>query len=226
MATMPSRVEALGESVPSILPQCDELHVYLNNFREIPEVLKHEKITAYLASEAFSSIDLGDVGKFFKCETWNDDYHFTVDDKIIYPADYAAKCIETIEKYDGKVIVSYHGRILPTIRPCTSYYRDSTRMISLIDGTPEDVKLHVGGTGVMCFRGDILKNMSLNVFPYINMSDIWFSIYAWEKNLDIIRPKSRDRWIRLSRKYDTNYAIHSLINDEIHTKAVNNIKWK
>ena len=37
MATMPfaRRPEALKEVVPRILPQCDELHIYLNNYETI-----------------------------------------------------------------------------------------------------------------------------------------------------------------------------------------------
>jgi hypothetical protein len=98
-------------------------------------------------------------------------------------------------------------------------------MIPLIGGTPIDRQLHVGGTGVMSFKGGCIPTFDLAVFKYINMTDVWLSLWAGMLKIPIIRPKSRDRWIGISKKFDSNHSISALISDEIHTEAINNVKW-
>ena len=56
MATMPPRLPALEESIPRILPQCDELHIYLSDFEQVPEFLIHEKITLYRSQDHYGDL--------------------------------------------------------------------------------------------------------------------------------------------------------------------------
>lgn len=219
MATMPQRINALRDVIPSILKQCDELHIYLNNFNHVPNFLKNEKIFTYLSSEHLG--DLGDVGKFYNCDSWVDGYIFTVDDKIIYPDDYTKKTIEAIDKYNGKAVISWHGRIINLNKKCTSYYKDYKQFIRLCDGLSVDIKLDIAGTGVMAFKASNIPYFDLKTFEYINMTDIWMSLFLHNNNVDIIRPKGRDRWIKLSKNWDSNYSISSSISDQLHTKIIN-----
>jgi len=59
MATMPSRVNSLFETVKSLLPQVTELHVYLNEFDNVPAFLSNPKIKVYRSQDEVG--DLGDV---------------------------------------------------------------------------------------------------------------------------------------------------------------------
>ena len=91
MATMPERIRALEEVIPTIIHQCDELNIYLNLFETVPGFLKHPKIKIYRSQDCLG--DLGDVGKFYKCDEWTEGYIFTVDDKLLYPKTYVKDMI-------------------------------------------------------------------------------------------------------------------------------------
>lgn len=224
MATMPERILCLKESVASILPQCDFLHIYLNGFKEVPEFLHHEKIKTYLSSDHFG--DIGDVGKFFNCNDWTG-YNFTVDDKIIYPADYTEKTIAKIEQYSRKAVVSYHGRILYTDRPCQSYYKDYKFVSDYLGNTPNDIKIHIPGTGVMTFHSNHIA-FDINSFCNSNMSDIFIGKCAQNNNIDVIALQHAKGWMKTSRYFDARHSICQSFanNDEIQTNLINNHKWK
>lgn len=225
MATMPPRVNSLEDSIPTILTQCDILNVYLNDFNKVPAILKQKKINAVLSKDALG--DLGDVGKFYFCDTWTEGYIFTVDDKIIYPKDHAKKHIELIERSKRQAVVSCHGRIL---KPnCVSYYNDAHQFFGCLGTTVADIFVHELGTGVMAFHHSTIK-VNLDMFPTINMTDIWFSIELQKRNIPIlVRQHSRGDY-GISLKHDDNYSIHATFNkakkDEYQTKIINEFEWK
>ena len=66
MASIPERTGSLKKVVDSIINQVDELHIYLNNYEEIPHFLNRDKVTAYLSN--YEKGDLGDIGKFYNVE--------------------------------------------------------------------------------------------------------------------------------------------------------------
>ncbi len=222
---MPPRIEALKESVVRILPQCDELHIYLNHFSEVPAFLIHPKITTYLGFEHIG--DMGDVGKFYNCENWKDAYIFTVDDKILYPIDYTKKMIATIQKYKRKAVVSAHGRIFND-RKCTSYYFDCKVFRGCLMGFAKDEWVHEIGTGAMAFHTSTIPQVDLEVFPKTNMTDIYFSMWLQELNIPMMNPARANRWIGISTKHDDNYSIHNICNknDAVQTNLVNSVEWK
>jgi hypothetical protein len=225
MATMPQRVRALEDTVKSILPQCDMLNIYLNNFehKPTPAFLKHPKIVVYRSEHEAG--DIGDVGKFYCCEEWTDCYAFTVDDKYIYPPDYAARLIETIEKYGRKAVVSCHGR---NIKPHTkSYYKDPDAMFSLAGEVAEDTFSHELGTGCMALHTDTFK-ITLDLFTLTNVSDILVSMALQKSNIPILMMAHQSRWVGVSLKIDHVYAIHNFCagKDEIQTNLINSVQWK
>lgn len=222
MASFPPRERALEEVVKSILPQCDELHIYLNNYKRTPEYLFHPKIKIYRSQDEVG--DLGDVGKFYNCEQW-EGYCFTVDDKIIYPADYAKTMINAIERCNRKAVVSLHGRI--TKPKCTSYYRDFKKAFRCLDAVMADEFAHVVGTGVLAWHSDTFK-IELSAFETSNMSDIWFSVALQKKNIPALILKHRGKWIKLSSLQDNRISISANCSNKDYkqTEVVNSIKWK
>lgn len=222
MATMPVRERSLEETVNSIINQCDELNIYMNDWNHIPGFLNHPKIHIF-RSQDYNG-DLGDVGKFFRCSSWKG-YIFTIDDKIIYPADYSKVMINAIEKYGRKAVISLHGRI---IKPeCSSYYHDYERAIRCLDYHHEDTFAHVLGTGVMAFHSSTFK-VKISHFKSTNMSDIWMSIALQKAKIPVLLLKHQQGWIRISRKQDNRLSISSFCsrNDKPQTKAVNSINWQ
>lgn len=225
MATMPPRTPALEDSIPSLINQCDVLNIYLNDFNFIPKILIHPKINILRSQDHLG--DLGDVGKFYPCDTWNEGYIFTVDDKIIYPKTYAQDQIKAIEKYGRKAVVSCHGRM---IKPnCYSYYNDFASFYCVYSNVFEDIFVHELGTGVMAFHYSTVK-VDLDIFPTINMTDIYFSIALQRRNIPILVRKHFRGDFKVSKKYDDTYSIHSTFNknkkDEFQTKVVNDFSWK
>ncbi|MHC1775691.1 MAG: hypothetical protein AB9834_09790 [Lentimicrobium sp.] len=221
MATMPSRERSLEETLNSILPQCDEVNVYLNNYDHVPSFLRHGKIRVYRSQDFMG--DLGDVGKFFGCESWNG-YAFTIDDKIIYPPEYVSTMIAAIEKHKRKAVVSQHGRILKPFSK--SYYHDHLQSVRCLDENPADLFAHVLGTGVMAFHTDTFQ-VRLGHFPSTNMSDIWMSIALQKASIPVLLLKHPARWIQLSQLHDKRYSISAFCsgNDKPQTAAVNSIRW-
>ena len=226
MATMPysGRPLALQEVVPRILPQCDELHIYLNDYLSVPEFLKNPKIKIYLSKKHLG--DMGDIGKFYGCDSWKKGYHFTVDDKILYPANYTSEMISVIEKYHRKAVVSAHGRIFHN-RPSKSYYWDCLVFRGCTMGFPLDAFVHVLGTGAMAFHSSTLPKFDLSLFERINMTDIYFSIFLQQNKIPILNPKRPNAWIWVSNKHDDNYSIHNTWNkkDAIMTELINTVEW-
>lgn len=224
MATMPPRIEALKDSIPSILHQCEHLYIYLNNFNGyLPDVLKHRKITPFFSEDLLGN--LGDVGKFFLCDTWQPGYHFTVDDKIIYPRDYSKYMIAKIEEYNRKAAVSLHGRNFHR-RKCKSYYFDCKQTFNCFLSETQQF-VHEIGTGVMAFHSDTFMP-SINWFPLTNMTDILLSAQLQRLSIPMLMAYHKRGYIRRSKRHNDNYSIHASCNkkDTIQTEFVNSTRWR
>lgn len=222
MASIPQREASLRDVVASILPQCDVLNIYLNNWPRIPNFLEHEKINVYLSQQEIG--DLGDVGKFYKIPQAKG-YIFTVDDDFIYPNDYASRFIEAIEKYNRKIVVSIHGRVLkPNL---VSYYRDFYRMYAACHNVPMDAWVHEIGTGVTAWHSDTFS-LELTMFQYANMSDILLSMEFQKAKIPMLVLAHRSNWIKGATKHDHSFGIYYSVKDkdQFVTELVNSFNWQ
>jgi glycosyltransferase involved in cell wall biosynthesis len=224
MASMPERINALKDSVASILPQCDELIVYLNGFDKVPAYLNNPKIKIHYSEKEYG--DIGDAGKFFGCDEWTG-YNFTVDDKIIYPADYTERTIEKIEQFGRKAIVTYHGRKLPTDRKCQSYYKDYIWVADYLKNNRMETRIHIPGTGCMAFHSEGAK-LDFNSFTHTNMADIFVGLIANKKDIPVMVLKHAEGFMKISPNYDkANSIMNSFAhNDTVQTELINKQKWK
>lgn len=222
MATMPIRIDSLRETVASVINQCDELNIYMNEWKKVPDFLIHPKIHIYRSQDHLG--DLGDVGKFFRCDHWQG-YIFTIDDKLIYPANYTETMIGAIESLGRKAFVSLHGRMLKPA--CSSYYHDYQQAYRCLDAQTESMFAHVLGTGVMAFHSSLFK-VKLSHFKSINMSDIWMSIALQKARIPVYLLKHHKGFIKMSRRQDNAFSISAFCshNDKPQTDAVNSIKWQ
>jgi hypothetical protein len=222
LASVPSRRKTLKQVTDSLLPYIDNLNVYLNNYPDIPEFLKHEKITVFTSQK--TGKDLGDVGKFYQCETVQG-YHFTCDDDIIYPPDYVPTMIAAIEKYERQCVVSLHGRIYNHF-PVESYYRGHRHFFHCMKKVDADVRAHVVGTGVMAYHTDTLK-INLEDFREINMSDVWMTVICQSQKVDRMIIAHQAGWLKTT-EYDKTQSIFykEFHNDKKQTQIINSIKWE
>jgi hypothetical protein len=172
IATMPSRIEVLKKMLKSIEGQFDEVRIYLNGFTEIPPFL--ERYT--LARDGF---DLTDNGKFYWISPNSNEYYFTLDDDIEYPANYSRDMAAAIEQHG--CIVTHHGREL--LAKGVSYYRGhySYRCMGEVNVCKS---IDVAGTGVTAFSTNYFAP---NIWHSNDkcMSDLVFSLEAAQQGKEI-----------------------------------------
>ncbi len=218
MATMPERVEALKSTVNSLLPQCDELHIYLNNFTNIPDFLHDYKIICHLSN--LCDGDIGDVGKFYGLQN-KAGYLFTVDDDLIYPPDYVQKMISGIKKYNCPVTL--HGRIFKKA-PIKKYYSGESikEALPCLHAVKEDKEVQIAGSGVFAYHSDMI-NFNIKDFKHINMSDIYCSILCHKAGLNIVVLAHEKGYIKEQKSVDVNNSIWAKQhrNDIIQTTVFN-----
>lgn len=232
LATFPTRIGSLEDCINSIIHQADEIHIYMNNYDTVPEFLIHPKITCYLGKTHVHPVygptgDLGDVGKFINTPR-EKGYIFTVDDKLVYPVDYAEKMIETVEFYQRKAVISCHGRIFPP-RAVTSYYGDLQEYFGCTKNVLTDRFAHELGTGVMCYHSDTFK-IDLTWFGFTNGTDIQLSAVLQRKKIPILVRRHFMTWIKISKHYDSSVSISSQFSqsdaDKFKADFVNRHQWE
>lgn len=177
IAAIPARTDALRQVIDSLLPQADEIYVSLNGFEHIPDFLRHRKVVAVLAP------NLGDFQKFTFLEGFSG-YYITCDDDIVYGPGFVDTIIDTIERYDRKVAVGWHGSVLKL--PFSDYYdKESRAVYTFRSAILADRFVDVLGTGCMGFHTDtICPPMSL--FERPSMADVYFAKYARERGVPLI----------------------------------------
>lgn len=176
IATMPSRAASLPRAIGSLAPQVDRLRVYLNSFDQPPACLRLYDNVEYIQGE-----DLGATGKFYWANQPNEVY-FTVDDDFVYPPNYVRDSLAALMRYGNRAVITLHGSSV--MLPCEDYVTDR-RVYRCMDALDADQRVLIGGTGVMCFRTDMVQ-VALEDFRYGNASDIEFSAFCFNRKIPII----------------------------------------
>jgi glycosyltransferase involved in cell wall biosynthesis len=196
LASIPGRRDTLEKVVACLLPQVDQLNVYLNNYPDVPEFLSADKITVARSQDHG---DHANLSKFF----WMDaaqGYYMTCDDDILYPSDYVAKTIEGIERYNRRAIISWHASTLT--KDFSNYYRTATpkthvpsRIVDCFHGfSGEDKAVHVPGSGTLGMHTD-LKLLTRDSFSESYLTDVDIGLLAQRASVPIITPKRDKGWI-------------------------------
>ncbi|EYD77946.1 hypothetical protein Rumeso_00407 [Rubellimicrobium mesophilum DSM 19309] len=111
MTSFPARRESLKATLVTILPQLDELMLYLNGYDEVPDFAEDPKIRVTLGGATGG--DLWDNRKYCSFPKGGDAYVLVLDDNLIYPPDYAAWMIHYVEMLGRTCVVGAHGAIFP-----------------------------------------------------------------------------------------------------------------
>jgi len=210
------RTESLIRTLESIINQCDEINVALNDhyMEEIPDFLHHNKINLF-----FTDNSIGDAFKFLNLEKV-DGYYFSIDDDLIYPPTYVSDTIKRCKEFNNKKVVTYHGRNFSSF-PISSYYRSASERYACLTKVKNDVKVQFGGTGVMCFHTSLIK-IPIDYFKNANMADVWIGKYCIENNIEIICLKHDEGYIKYIPQKSTIYNEESK-SDKIQTDLVNGL---
>ena len=189
VASVPSREQGLKQAITALMPQVNEIHVFLNGYEDVPAWLLGRSGINIYQSQQFD--DLGDAGKFFGFSHTDCEYYLTFDDDIVYPEDYAEKLVAAAKKHNAPVGV--HGSLLRY--PVSGYYGQSARHVfHFANGNGIDRKVHILGTGTLCVEKKRLP--SLPKFYYRNMADIWFAKHCVESNIPQICVSRAENWLR------------------------------
>lgn len=189
LATIPARIDNLRRVVQSLLPQVSRLNVYLNDYPNVPDFLKHIKI---VTARSQDHGDLGDAGKFWWCERGYD-LQLTCDDDIEYPPDYAATMLAHVERYGRQAIIGVHGSLIQ--QPFLSYFK-SRQILHCNADQADDAFTHIIGTGVAAWHTDTFKPRRSD-FKLPNMGDIWMSVAAKRAGVPVVVVAHRKGWLKI-----------------------------
>ena len=219
IATYPPRLAALLETLASLEGQADVVHVCLNEYNTIPFELARMKNVVCTIPEK----NLNDIGKFLQLPSV-DGYFLSCDDDLIYPPEYVESMITAARRHGGAV--SHLGRVFPVDRPCNSYYRDVVIYRHCLRAAGADQRVHVGGTGVMCFHTRDVKFRIDDRDPP-GMADIHFGVYAARHGVPITALQHAENWIRHTDKIDVKETLWFQYKDDDseYTNALNKTEW-
>ncbi len=222
IATYPSRLEALLDTIDSLVDQVDRIEICLNEYEEVPyELQYYSKVRCSIPD--YNTIDLG---KFWRLSEASG-YFLSCDDDLIYPEDYAESMVCSVRRYGGAV--SHLGRVLPVGRHCRSYYRDVAEYYHCIHEVKTDQRVHIVGTGVLAFHTDIVDQMEFDAKEErpLGIADIQFSSVAEMAGVPLTSLAHSKEWIKHSTKIDLGETIYarSVVDDTLPTLEANKIEW-
>jgi GR25 family glycosyltransferase involved in LPS biosynthesis len=218
LASVPERTDILKEAVLSLIPQIDILHVFLQDFDNIPDFLDHEKIFV-TRSQDFSK--LGECGKYY----WTGEFsafHFMVSDSYVYPQNYIERMKGKILEYQKKAVICCGGYKL------TEHYESlssSGKFLTASAVSENDIELEIPDDACLAFHSDTIS-VSWHHFYQPLLSSVWFAILAKQQNVPIICISHPEDWIRTSvvkhknnleaAGYFTDFLIDAWFNKHEH----------
>jgi len=194
MASYPPRQSSLKKTIDSILPQIDEIILYLNEYDAVPAFADHPKIRTIRSQTTLG--DLRDNGKFYNLAK-SDAYIFTFDDDLIYPPDYTSRMIHHIEMLERTCVVGAHGVIFPngdftSLKQRTVFHfghRHSGKFVDLL------------GTGTTAWHCSRFRP-TLADFKSKGVCDVWFAAAAAKANIPLLSIPREKGWIREQKESD------------------------
>jgi hypothetical protein len=186
MATYPGRQYSFKPCMEKMLEYkiIDKFRIYLNEFKEIPSDFPRSSRIEYFLGLP----NIKDSGKFHWAYENENEYYFTVDDDIFYSEDFFIEHIESLNKYNGEILVTIHGKRVP---PKPKDFHDIIKpAYHCLKNCPTDEWVHIGGTGVMLFDKSKFK-LPKDLIKSHGMCDLWISKYAQTLNLSILCRKHK-----------------------------------
>ena len=173
IATKGDRPEQLSRTLESLKNQADRIYVWDNS---------EDGWYNFTDNGKFKFLDLFDAPI----------YYLSCDDDILYPKDYVTRTVEEIEKH--QCIISWHGRVFnPDIK---KYYESGHREMRYFQENIDNYRLDCCGTGVTGFRTDYFNPNDIYRSKYKRMSDLVFSLEAWEQGKKMVTPEKKHLWIK------------------------------
>jgi hypothetical protein len=191
MATLEARNDTFRRALPNIVGQVDRLYLYLDCYREIPELVRGDpRITAVLSHDL---PNLHANGKLLGLALEPGDFlYVSVDDDFWYSPKFVGHLRAGLSRYGDRAVVGYHGVMLR--RPLTGYNRDKTT-IPYTSRPLEDRIVDAIGTGAAMFHSSSLR-FDVRAWPHTNMVDLGLAVEAARVKLPMISLARRKRYLR------------------------------
>lgn len=200
LATIPRRVELLEQTLASLRPQVDRLHVYLNGYDldKVPACV-HEYADAF----AFSATNEGAERKFWWADK-HDGIYLSCDDDIVYPDNYVATMTAALAEHGG--IVTAHGR---------TYLGRPETVHNVVPGSigiyhrriDNGHPVNHGGTGVMCW--DTREVSMPTAWPLKNIADMQVAVWAQLEGVPMWLIAHQANWLKSGALHDPESIWHA-----------------
>lgn len=217
MATYPPRKDIIENTINSIYNQVDVLRIYLNEYEEIPDFCKREKIETVIGK------NLRSAAKFYWALN-KDEYYFSIDDDLLYPPTYVKDMLHKLNQYDDGIVVTLHGRIVKN--KIKNYFKDGTnKYYRCLGNVNNDVFINVLGGGVSCFNTNNVK-IDYKLFQYNYMDDITVSVQLQKQQIPILVMKHYDNYLNYNKPSNLTLYDKYVNNNITQTEVINSIKWE
>jgi hypothetical protein len=187
LASVPEREHLLVQALESLRPQVDRLHVYLNGYEADPCCVQD------LADKYVLSPENHGAERKFHWAQAHAGVYLTCDDDFVYAEGYVATMVDAVLRWDGRAIVTAHGR---TYRP------QARNVFDVVPGSVGIIHKRVGngrwvnhgGTGVMAW--DASKLAVPTSFPERNLADMQLSVWAQLNQVPIWLIPHEAHWLK------------------------------
>src|SRR5262245_29725846 len=194
LCSIPERAELLRQTLKSLAPQVDAVHIYLDRYDIVPDFVRacHSKVKLVLSREMPG---LGDTGKFLPCSSPSEEcYYVVAADDIVYPPDYVASMIRRIAHYDRQSVIGVHGVLVPD--DPEGNFSDYRKVFSFEHGLERDALVNSLGTGTLAFYSGLLRGLDLRYFRKPGMADLFLSMYCKEREIAMVTIARPDNWLK------------------------------
>ena len=190
MASVVRREAFLRPVLESLLPQVDQIAIFLNGYAEPPQLVRElakEGRLRYIVDPA----NLGAEQKFYWADSW-DGIYLSTDDDLIYPPDYVEVMSAAVQLHDGRALVAAHGR---TYRPRAGTVHE------VVPGSVGHFYARIdyprwinhGGTGVMAWDARVLKVPTR--WTERNLADLQVALWAQKHSVPMWLIAHQAHWI-------------------------------
>ena len=198
MATFPGRSKILPDAIKSIINQVDYLFIYLNNFNEVPDCIKHNKQCDKIVYILDSASEYRASAKFFWAKKY-DCYWCICDDDIIYPKNYVSKMKSKLDSYGHDTVIGVHGGIYK--RNVEEYCYAREKVFEFMEPLERDTRVHVLGTGTVFLHASALSKTDWSrLLKYPTENDEVFSLIGKKAGTTFICTARPANWLRSHRK--------------------------
>ena len=212
-----NRKNNLSIILPNILSQADLIYVNLIGYKDVPSILKSNKIIIKEFNEGGSELRFLDYNNVPE-----DSFYFTIDDDILYPINYTEQHL----KYNNG-ITCVHGCNI-SLNQNKDFYKTGRKVFHFKNELTYLTKVMIPGVGTSCFNKSKFK-VDIQDFHTSNMSDPFIASFAKQQDLScysIPRPKL---WLKPLNGYGTTIfgnnpynEIDHLINNTFNEKFITN----